>query len=91
MREVVFAAKFNRDVKRLQRAGEDAVLGDLYAVIKSLAGDVPLAKRLKDHALAGQWDDCRDCHIRPDMLLLYRKTPGRLYLLRIGSHSELRF
>lgn len=91
MREIVFSAKFNRDVKKLQRAGNDSVLNDLYAAAESLAADIPLPERLKDHALTGRWSDCRDCHIRPDMVLIYRKTPGRLYLLRIGSHSELRF
>jgi mRNA interferase YafQ len=91
MRELVLSAKFNRDVKKLQRTGDEKALLDLYTAIESLATDTPLPERLKDHALTGQWDDCRDCHIRPDLVLIYQKTPGRLYLVRIASHSELRF
>ena len=41
-------------------------------------------------ALAGEWHDHRDCHIRPDLILIYRKSGDDvLQLVRIGSHSEL--
>jgi mRNA interferase YafQ len=43
-----------------------------------------------DHALAGNWQDHRDCHIKPDLVLIYRKPdPQTLQLVRLGSHSEL--
>jgi mRNA interferase YafQ len=43
-----------------------------------------------DHHLEGEWKDCRECHIRPDFLLIYRKTGSDvLELSRLGSHSEL--
>jgi mRNA interferase YafQ len=46
--------------------------------------------RLRDHALAGEWKDYRDCHIRPDLVLIYRVPDGeRLELVRLGSHSQL--
>ena len=42
------------------------------------------------HALTGNWSDHRDCHVKPDLLLIYRKPdPNRLQLIRLGSHSEL--
>jgi mRNA interferase YafQ len=32
----------------------------------------------------------RDCHIRPDLILIYRKPDDdNLELVRLGSHSEL--
>ena len=38
----------------------------------------------------GEWADNRDCHIRPDLILIYRKPDAdRLELVRLGSHSEL--
>jgi mRNA interferase YafQ len=43
-----------------------------------------------DHVLAGNWQDHRDCHIKPDLVLIYRKPdPQTLQLVRLGSHSEL--
>ncbi|RXL71801.1 type II toxin-antitoxin system YafQ family toxin, partial [Citrobacter sp. AAK_AS5] len=40
--------------------------------------------------LSGDWSDHRDCHIKPDLVLIYRKPdPETLQLVRIGSHAEL--
>jgi len=62
----------------------------LLALVTLLAADAALPPRNRDHPLAGQWSDCRDCHIRPDLIVIYRK-PDRdtLELVRLGSHSEL--
>ncbi len=55
-----------------------------------LAEDKPLTRRFFDHPLSGEWSDHRDCHIRPDLILIYRKPDGEsLELVRLGSHSEL--
>jgi mRNA interferase YafQ len=62
----------------------------LRAVLTLLLDDQPLPARYRDHPLRGEWADHRDCHIRPDLILIYRK-PGadRLELVRLGSYSEL--
>ncbi|NNM83397.1 MAG: type II toxin-antitoxin system YafQ family toxin [Burkholderiales bacterium] len=40
--------------------------------------------------MTGEWKDCRDCHIKPDLVLIYRKQgEDELQLVRLGSHSEL--
>ena len=55
-----------------------------------LAADAVLPVRNRDHALTGEWSDHRDCHLRPDLVLIYRKPDSkRLELVRVGSHSEL--
>jgi mRNA interferase YafQ len=60
------------------------MLSDALAL---LAADKPLPERFRDHALVGQW---KDCHLRPDLVLIYRKPDdATLRLLRLGSHSEL--
>ncbi len=65
---------------------------ELMEVVRLLAGDIPLPHRNYDHALSGEWRDHRDCHIRPDLILIYRKPDGEsLELVRLGSHSELGF
>jgi mRNA interferase YafQ len=56
-----------------------------------LLGDKPLPARYLDHALVGDWKDHRDRHIRPDLILIYRKLDADiLELARLGSQSELR-
>jgi len=59
-------------------------------VVDMLAADKPLPRRNFDHPLTGDWSDHRDCHIRPDLVLIYRKPDdASLDLVRLGSHSEL--
>ncbi len=91
MRAIKYTARFKRDYER-ERAGRYGTKLDevLLEVVKLLATDKPLAPRNYDHPLSGNWKDHRDCHIRPDLVLIYRK-PGTetLELVRLGSHSEL--
>jgi mRNA interferase YafQ len=55
-----------------------------------LVNDQTLPAALRDHALTGKWQTFRDCHLRPDLVLIYRKRESEfLELLRLGSHSEL--
>jgi len=55
-----------------------------------LANDQPLPRRYFDDRLGGEWSDHRDCHIRPDLVLIYREPDKvSLELVRLGSHSEL--
>ena len=59
-------------------------------IVNLLADDTPLSRRNFDHPLFGEWNDHRDCHIRPDLVLIYRKPDDEsLELVRLGSHSEL--
>ncbi len=60
------------------------------AVVRLLAADAVLPPRNSDHPLSGKWNDCRDCHVRPDLILIYRKPDAdNLELVRLGSHSEI--
>jgi mRNA interferase YafQ len=62
----------------------------LAAVLGSLIHDQVLAARYRDHALSGEWSGYRDCHVKPDLVLIYEKLDDdTLRLVRIGSHSEL--
>jgi mRNA interferase YafQ len=62
----------------------------LREVLSFLLEDKPLPSAFNDHALSGEWSDHRDCHLKPDLLLIYRKVDGEiLQLVRLGSHSEL--
>ena len=59
-------------------------------IVDTLASDQSLEPRHVDHALYGDWKDYRECHIKPDLLLIYQKSDAdTLRLVRLGSHSAL--
>jgi mRNA interferase YafQ len=91
MRDVKYAARFKRDYRR-EKSGRYAKSVDLLLVevVNLLAADTPLPRRNFDHPLSGEWNDYRDCYIRPNLVLIYRKPDDdSLELVRLGSHSEL--
>jgi mRNA interferase YafQ len=91
MRAIKYTARFKRDYRR----EKSAILGKkldklLMDAVNLLADDKPLPQRYFDHELAGEWSDHRDCHLRPDLVLIYRRPDDdNLELVRLGSHSEL--
>ena len=91
MRRIETTNAFKRDYKRESKGKHRAALeSDFANVAQALAKDDPMAERYRDHALTGEWNDHRDCHIKPDLVLIYRKPDTeRLQLVRLGSHSEL--
>lgn len=91
MRTIEWTSQFKRDYKREGKGQHRATLDtDLFSLVEALANDQPLAPRYCDHPLAGEWKDHRDCHLKPDTLLIYQKfSDDILRLVRLGSHSEL--
>lgn len=91
MRTIERTNQLKRDYKRELKGQHRATLEDDFReVLKLLVTDQPLPERYHDHALTGNWREFRDCHIKPDLVLIYQKPDdGRLVLARLGSHSEL--
>lgn len=91
MRTIEWTSQFKRDYKREVKGQQRATLDmALFPVMDALANDQPLEPRHRDHALTGEWKDCRDCHIKPDLVLIYQKPDNdTMRLVRLGSHSEL--
>jgi mRNA interferase YafQ len=91
MRQIEWTTRFKRDFKRESRGQHKASLAtDLQTVPLLLVADEPLPERYVDHPLSGEWDDHRDCHVKPDLVLIYRKPDAdTLQRVRLGSHSEL--
>lgn len=89
MREIYFENHFKRDVRRIKRRG--LPLDEMYRVISLLAQDAPLSTKYRDHALSGNFSGLRECHIRPDWLLIYRLHENQLILTlsRTGTHADL--
>jgi mRNA interferase YafQ len=62
----------------------------LESVLEMLVADKPLPIKNRDHPLTGPYKGFRDCHIKPDVVLIYSKpNKNTLWLARIGTHSEL--
>jgi len=92
MREIERTNQFKRDYRREARGRHRATLHDDFkSVVTTLANDQSLDPRHYDHPLTGDWNDHRDCHIKPDLVLIYQKPENEntLRLVRLGSHSEL--
>ena len=91
MRTIRRTAAFKRDYRRESKGRfAKTLVEDLAAIVAALAADRTLPWRHHDHALVGSWRDHRDCHVRPDLILVYRKPDDdHLDLVRLGSHSEL--
>jgi mRNA interferase YafQ len=85
-RQSSFKRDFKREYKTLG-AALDPLLNDFLAL---MIMDIPLPDKYHDHKLSGIWDGFRECHLKPDLLLIYDKANDDiLHLVRLGSHSEL--
>lgn len=91
MRTIERSSRFKRDYKREAKGRHRATLdADIVPVLVALASDATLDQRHQDHGLSGDWAGYRDCHIKPDLVLIYAKPDGlTLRLARLGSHSEV--
>lgn len=89
--KVDFTTEFKKEYKKIKKQGKD--LEKLKSIIEKLACGIILEQKFKDHKLLDnrKFRNCRECHIEPDWLLVYRieKTELILLLIETGSHSEL--
>jgi len=88
MKTVSHTSRFKRDFRREIKtdAGSAKLLKE---VVELLAQGKALPEKRKDHSLSGDWKDHRDCHLKPDLVLIYQTTDEEVTLVRLGSHSEL--
>ncbi|MCD8363014.1 MAG: type II toxin-antitoxin system YafQ family toxin [Lachnospiraceae bacterium] len=81
------STKFKKDYKLCKKRGYNLDL--LQAIIDTLRIPEPLPDKNREHMLTGNYTGCRECHVLPDWLLIYRVDGEELYLVRTGSHSDL--
>ena len=81
--------QFEKDLKRMAKRGMP--LRELETVIDRLLDQNPLPEKYRDHPLVGDYAGFRECHVRPDWLLIYMVQADRLILtcMRTGTHSDL--
>lgn len=87
MYQIFRTSSFKKDYKKLSQKNKDL----LKEVLIKLVNNEPLEEKFKDHKLIGNYLDCKECHIKPDLLLIYRIENQilELSLIRVGKHSEL--
>lgn len=83
------STKFKKDLKKFQH--QQHIVNELNNVIATLLKKQVLDPKYCDHPLSGNWVGNRECHVKPDVLLIYwtDEERGILFLERIGSHSNL--
>lgn len=86
MRTIPLTTQFKRDAKKYYIEFLTPIWID---ILQKLLTDEPLPEKAKDHPLTGELKEFRDCHIKPDLALIYRKIEQDLELVRLGSHSDL--
>ena len=78
MLTIKYETTFKKDFKRIVKRGYDIRL--MEAVIGILASGQTLPEKYRDHPLSGNYSDCRECHITPDWLLIYKISDRELIL-----------
>ncbi len=84
---LLYTSQFKRDYKKIKK--QSKAVDKLKIVIEILVSGNRLGPEYRDHPLTGGWKGCRDCHIEPDWILIYKLENDTLILERTGSHSEL--
>lgn len=88
MYSLEYSTQFKKDFKKITKRPIPDII-EVGQVISLLQRNELLEDKHVDHSLAGNWQGFRDCHIKPDLVLIYRVDDDVLQLARIGSHSEL--
>lgn len=88
MLEIVYSSQFKKDFKKVRKLPL-ADLKIIFELISILEKEATLDAKYKDHELIGNWSSFRECHIKPDLLLIYRRNFAELQLARIETHNEL--
>ena len=88
MLAIIYSSLFKKDFKKIRKL-PISELKIVFEMISSLENEKTLESKFKDHELTGNWVNFRECHIKPDLLIIYKRNKTELLLARIGTHSEL--
>lgn len=89
--QIKYTKEFKKSIKKLTKQGKN--IDKLLNIVDKLSKGIPLEIKYRDHALYNdnRFQNCRDCHIEPDWVLIYKYLDENLILLLVntGSHSEV--
>ena len=83
-----YSSQFKKDFKKITKLPIPEII-EVGNVISTLQKSLILDAKYVDHALIGNWHGFRDCHIKPDLVLIYRINETYLQLARIGTHNDV--
>lgn len=86
MKTIEVSKQFKRDAKKHYLSLLTPEWGE---VLNCLTNDAAIPEKYKDHALTGNYKGYRDCHVKPDLVLIYRTDENVVELVRLNSHSEV--
>ncbi len=91
MYKLVISTKFRKDLKKVVKNPTDKILTTGVLKILREKGVSGIPKKMKPHKLKGNYKDDWECHIKPDLLIIWYQIedPQTIKLVRIGSHSDL--
>lgn len=90
MLEIVYSRDFLKDYKReLRGRYSQEVAAFVQNVVDYLEQELPLPREYKDHDALAEWKHHRECHLKPNLLLVYRVVGNELWLARLGSHTRI--
>lgn len=91
MYQLDYTTKFKKDLKKIKRNTKDFDAAVNVLKILSVDGAEGIPKKMKPHKLKGNYQDNWECHIKPDLLIIWIQieSPNIIKLIRIGSHSDL--
>jgi mRNA interferase YafQ len=87
MLEVFSTRQFEKDISKIKKQGKNIEL--LENVMNDIKNEKTLDAKYKEHLLKGDYENCLECHIQPDWLLVYYYGENSITFYRTGSHSEL--
>ena len=85
--EIILSSQFKKDFKKFKNFPE--VIEVFKKVIKILESGKRLPVKYKEHNLIGNYKNFQECHLRSDILMIYKLDEYSITLIRIGTHSEL--
>lgn len=87
MLQADYTTQFMKDMKLAKK--RNLPLDEIKVVMDMLIQEIPLPQQFRDHVLSGNYNGRRECHVRPDWLLIYRKSETVISFDRTGTHSDL--
>jgi len=82
-----FTGQFKKDFKKTQKSGKS--IEKVKMIMVKLVNQENLENKYRDHKLAGNFKDRRECHVEPDLLIIYKIDENEIIFERMGTHSEL--
>jgi mRNA interferase YafQ len=86
MKDLLIEQGYEKWIKRLKKKHYNMEL--LKEVVKLLLEGIQLPTKYHDHALSGNLQGNRECHIEANWLLMYKSTDTEIILIKTGSHDD---